>query len=223
MPKTLFLIRHGETGHDDKKRYKGSIDVPLSPDGERQMLNTAHRLKDIISEMRQTQKDSYLKDIHPEDFEQDDSVFLYSSSLSRAVRSAEIIGERLGVSNCVVSDFRERNFGDWEGMTFQEIKMLYPMEFENWRKDPLKFSPPNGESTADIKRRVIPALKRLLKKHTAGNIVIVAHGGVNRVVIASLLSMPLKNVFRIEQGYGCINIIEFWKPYPVVKAINLVF
>lgn len=212
MAKTLYLIRHGATESDGIKRYKGSIDVPLSENGIRQMKAVASYLKNLL--------------------EEDLPCSIYSSPLSRALRSAEIIGERFGIKPVVVEEFKERNFGIWEGMAFDEIVKLYPREFEAWKADPLKHSPPQGESTLQVRERVMRGLKRIEElntRHPSENpehsIIIVAHGGVNRVILCELLNIPLQNIFRIEQDFGCINVIVFYDDppalYPVVKLLNL--
>ncbi len=222
MVKTLYLVRHGETGGDDKKRYKGSLDVPLSEIGEEQIRRAALTVEHLIKKAALEQKVSYLAEIHGATQDEDPETVLYCSTLKRAYRSAEIIGERLGIRPIAVEDLRERSFGIWEGLSFNEIKELYPTEFNQWASNPLRYSPPQGESTLDVKHRVIPALRSILRAHKTGNIIIAAHGGVNRVILCHLAGIPLKNIFRIEQGYGCVNVIEFWRRYPVIKAINYV-
>jgi broad specificity phosphatase PhoE len=222
MVKILYLVRHGETGGDDKRRYKGSLDVPLSEIGEEQIKRTALTIETFIKRASKEQKVSYLAEIHGAIQEEDPETVIYCSTLKRAHRSAEIIGERLGVRPLPLSELRERSFGLWEGLSFDEIKERYPTEFDQWASNPLRFSPPQGESTLDVKRRVIPALRSILNARKSGNIIIAAHGGVNRVIICHLAGIPLKNIFRIEQSYGCVNVIEFWRRYPVIKAINYV-
>ncbi|MCX8070666.1 MAG: histidine phosphatase family protein [Thermodesulfovibrionales bacterium] len=222
MVKTLYLVRHGETGSEDKKRYKGSIDVPLSERGQEQINQAGIFIEKSINKSKSEQSLSYLAEIHGATFSANVETFIYSSSLIRAKKSAEIIARRLGVEPVTVSEFRERSFGIWEGLTFTEIKEKYPEEFSHWAKNPLRYGPPDGESTLDVKNRVIPKFKSILKTHKEGNIIIAAHGGVNRVILCHILGIPLKNIFRIEQGYGCVNIIEFWRDYPVVKTLNYV-
>ncbi|GAB4410902.1 MAG: histidine phosphatase family protein [Thermodesulfovibrionales bacterium] len=214
MVKTLYLIRHGETVGGDEKRYKGSIDVPLSENGIEQIKKTAKLLAKLLDSIPLSA--------------------IYTSPLSRALKSAEIIAEGHGLKPIVIPELRERSFGIWEGMTFLEIKEKYPVEFENWANNPLKYSPPQGESTIQVKDRVIKALYEILNKsHHASsithhsllselqtNIVIVAHGGVNRVILCHIMGIPLENIFRIEQDNSAINIIEFWDKYPVVKLLN---
>jgi len=115
---------------------------------------------------------------------------------------------------------RERNFGLWEGMSFDEIREKYPLEFDAWADNPLEFSPMEGESTLAMRDRVIQAMKEIMGNHNKENIAIVAHGGVNRIILCHLLGIPLGNIFRIEQDYGALNIIEFWDKGPVIKLLN---
>lgn len=222
MVKTLYLVRHGETGSDDKARYKGSIDVPMSEVGEAQIERTAEFIYEHIERSKSQRRLSYLATIHNATIDDDPTTVIYSSTLMRARRSAEIIAQRLGLDYTAVHEFRERSFGIWEGLSFDEIKERYPTEFRQWASDPLRYGPPEGESTLEVKRRVIPKLKFLIKTQRSGNIIIAAHGGVNRVILCHLAGIPLKNIFRIEQSYGCVNIIEFWRDYPVIKVLNYV-
>ena len=117
---TLFLIRHGHTVNGDEKRYKGHIDVELSGAGERQLLRLSENLYALNHNLKA----------------------VYCSDLKRARRSAEIISEPLDLKPVVLPELRERSFGRWEGMSFNEIAGEYPEEFERWKSDPLRFSPP---------------------------------------------------------------------------------
>lgn len=199
MVTTLYLIRHGETEGGEVRRYKGSIDVPLSERGVRQMSEAASFLE------------RYLRGIAPS---------IYCSPLSRALRSAEILAGTYGTRPVIIKDLRERHFGVWEGLTFAEIRERYPLEFDAWAGNPLAHSPREGESTLEVRDRVIPALNRLLDTHRGESVMIVAHGGVNRVILCHLIGIPLENIFRIEQECAHLNIIELWDDYPVVKLLN---
>jgi len=240
MVTTLYLIRHGETEGSDTPRYKGSIDVPLSEKGVYQMKEASEFIREYLKRVSSSKYLSYLKDIHAttgdddkaEKRESAESVSalqgsmppgleaVYTSDLSRAVRSAQVIAEPFGLLPVETPDFRERNFGIWEGMAFTEIKEKYTKEFECWANNPLKYSPIGGESTVRVKDRVLPSLYRILNSHKGKNIAVVAHGGVNRIILCHFLGIPLENIFRIEQGYAAVNIIEFWEKYPVVKLLN---
>ncbi|MBI5196239.1 MAG: histidine phosphatase family protein [Nitrospirae bacterium] len=244
MVTTLYLIRHGETEGSDAKRYKGSIDVPLSEKGVEQI----ERLSTYIVQGCSNGLNSSNPPSPPFD-KGGPGGFLsavYCSPLSRALKSAEIIAKPFGIKPAVIPDLRERSFGIWEGMSFDEIREKYPEEFKAWTGNPMKFSPMQGESTLEVRDRVVKALNNILSNHlvqnssklfnmvqngtilnnveqsltTLNNIVVVAHGGVNRIMLCHLLGIPLENIFRIEQDFAALNIIEFWDKYPVVKLIN---
>ncbi len=202
----LYLLRHGET-EGQKKVYKGHIDIPLSKEGERQVEKTAKFLKNYTKRY----------DLQVE--------FCYSSPLKRAVKTAEIIAEELSLRAKAkpLQSLKERSFGKWEGLSINDIVSLYPEEFERWRTDPLRFSPPGGESTLQVSERASEALSEIISSHQNSQVFITAHGGINRVILCNILGIPLENIFRIEQEFACVNIIEFYENQPVVKLINGVF
>lgn len=204
MVTTLYLIRHGATEGSETKRYKGSIDVPLSENGRKQMEQLAEYLN------RSYKSDTTYNGLNA----------VYTSPLSRALKSAEIIAEPHGLKPVAIEDLRERSFGIWEGMTFTEIKEKYPQEFEAWAGNPLRYSPVDGESTVEVRERAVKAVDSLLSNHNSEHIAIVAHGGVNRIILCHIMGIPLENIFRIEQDFAAVNIIEFWEKYPVVKLLN---
>lgn len=231
MVTTLYLIRHGALEGGGPKRYNGSIDIPMSEEGILQIKEASAFIKELLNNVESSKYLSYLKDVHDSTYstkEQEagnteakpglDAV--YCSDLSRAVKSAEIIAEPYGLVPVKMPALRERSFGVWEGMTFGEIKERFPGEFEAWADNPLAHSPVGGESTLEVKERVVRALNEILNRHIGDNVAMVAHGGVNRIIICHILGMPLENIFRIEQDYGAVNVVEFWDKYPVVKLLN---
>ena len=240
MVTTLYLVRHGDTEGSETKRYKGSIDVPLSEKGIEQVKGSSVFIREYLRNASSSKHMSYLKDIHGSsddkaearrsityestselpNFRASSLQAVYTSNLSRALRSAELIAEPYGLKPVETPDLRERSFGIWEGMTFSEIKEQYPEEFEAWADNPLRYSPIKGESTIKVKDRTMPSLTKILDNHEGENIAVVAHGGVNRIILCHFLGIPLENIFRIEQDYAAVNIIELWDKYPVVKLIN---
>lgn len=194
----VHLIRHGETVDSDSRRYKGHIDVPLSENGIEQVKRAALYLR-----------------------ENTEFNAIYCSNLSRALNTAEIIAGPFGLKPVIHNGLKERGFGVWEGMSFDEIKEKWPDAFASWAENPVKFSPMGGESTLDVRARAMKAFNELVSKHSGDSIAIVAHGGINRVILCELLGIPLENIFRIEQEFAALNIIELWD-YPVVKTMNYV-
>jgi alpha-ribazole phosphatase len=200
MATTLYLIRHGATEGNHEKRYKGSIDVPISQEGIEQVRRTAEFIR---AELQGGSLSA-----------------VYSSPLSRALNSAELIAAPYGLEPVVDDNLRERHFGIWEGMTFAEIREKYPVEFKGWADNPLEHSPVEGESSIAVRDRIVPAVEEIVSRHSDEEIAIVAHGGVNRVILCHLLGMPLEYMFRIEQDNAAVSIIKFHDKYPVAKLIN---
>jgi len=229
MVTTLYLIRHGSIEGGGAKRYNGGIDVPLSATGVRQIEAAAAFVKAHLGNSAFSRHMSYLKDIQADgeggtlEGEKEKAPALsavYCSDLSRAIRSAEIIAAPFRLKPVVASGLRERSFGIWEGMTFAEIKENYPLEFGLWSRNPLKYSPPQGENTGDVRDRAIDAFNGIVKNHEGDYVAVVAHGGINRIILCHVLGAPLEHIFRIEQDYAAVNIIELWGKYPVVKLLN---
>jgi len=215
MVTVLYLIRHGETEGAETRRYKGTIDVPLSENGIRQIEKLSACLVKEIKNSSHPASPPLLQEGNGRLLKA-----VYCSQLSRAVKSAKLIAKPYCLEPVIVPALRERNFGIWEGMSFDEIKEKYPEEFTAWAGNPLEFSPMEGESTMEVKDRVINAMDEIIQNHSGERIAIVSHGGVIRVMLCYILGVPLENIFRLEQDYAALNIIEFWDAYPVVKLMN---
>ena len=227
MTTTLYLFRHGEIDGGDTKRYYGGIDIPLSDRGRQQIAEKARVLMQHLAHGSTAKYLSYLRDVHgstgsPEEPETDAQRLsaVYCSNLARAVQSAEILAEPHNLSPVRSADLRERSFGLWEGMNFREIKEKYPDAFSAWAGNPLASSPLGGETTIEVRDRVTRAVDSILLDHAGHHVAIVAHGGVNRIILCHILGIPLENIFRIEQDYAALNIVEFWEKYPVMKLLN---
>jgi alpha-ribazole phosphatase len=147
----LFLIRHGQTDWNIARRFQGQSDVSLNEVGRKQAMALADRLSAQHIDA------------------------LYSSDLQRALETAKIIRK----SECY-SDarLREINFGDWEGLTYNEIKEKYPNALAERENDIYKNAPPNGETLEQLCERVRSMLDELYAKHKDQTVLVVAHGGV---------------------------------------------
>jgi len=200
MVTTLYLIRHGVTEGSSERRYKGSIDVPISQEGLEQVRRSAEFIRSDL-------EGAFLSAV-------------YSSPLSRAYDSAQLIAALFGLEPIVVAELKERHFGIWEGMAFDEIHEQYPDAFRAWAANPLEHSPIDGESTIEVRDRIIPAIDEIIARHSDENVAIAAHGGVNRVILCHYLGMPFEHMFRIEQDNAAVNIIKFYEKYPLVKLMN---
>jgi alpha-ribazole phosphatase len=197
MTTRIYLMRHGEVLNGSEDRYNGHIDIDITLKGVDQMHRLAGKLagKSISA--------------------------VYSSDLIRSRKGARIIADRIGITFTPLQELRERNIGSWEGLTIAEIKERFPGEYSAWCADLLHYRPPGGECLTDVQDRVLPVFKRLVASHPDQEIAMLLHGGVNRVILAEILGMHPLNLFRMEQDYGALNIIDCYKDgIPVVKLLN---
>ena len=192
----LYLARHGELVTSHEWRYVGHLDVALNDKGRAQIARLARRLS----------------------MEKID--VLLSSDLMRTVESAWIIGTAIGLEPAAEPAFREIHLGRWEGLTRQEIVERFSQEFDFRSLDIANYRIQGGESFADVRDRVIPRLTACLEQHPGKNLLLVAHGGVNRVILCHALGLDLNMLTRIDQAYGCLNIIDFFDGVPVVRLMN---
>lgn len=206
----MLLIRHCETNWGIEGRYQGNKDVPLNDVGRK----NAHHLAAKIKKLASSNGFKILK--------------IYSSCLSRSYETAKIISKYVGADFNYekICEFNERNFGDWEGMTHCEIENLYgKKKMDEYLSDPLNFSIPNAESFENFEKRVLKGLKHVLNVFNGNmdadnTIIVVSHGGTNRIIICKSLNLSSKNFFRLKQNFGCVNIIEFHENFSVVISIN---
>lgn len=197
MVTRVYLMRHGEVANGGEKRYNGHIDVDITPRGVEQMHRLAEKLDGAPV------------------------AAVYSSDLIRSVKGAEIISKKLGVSFTPLRSLRERSVGKWEGLTAEEIKVRFPEEYTAWRADLLNYRPPGGECVLDVRDRIMPEYRKLVAAHPGQEIAMLLHGGVNRVIFADVLGLPLTNLFRVEQAFGALNIIDHHDDgMAVVKLLN---
>lgn len=182
MNRRIYLVRHGEIDCGKEKRYIGITDLPLNDKGRAQ----AYRLK------------AYFSDI---DIEK-----AYISPLIRCVQTSEIVLESKGIEGIRVDALKEINLGEWEGKSFAYIKGHFPEQYKKRGIYMDCFAPPGGESFEQLQRRVMPAFDRIIDS-TDGNILIIAHAGVNRVIISRLKALPLRDIMKLPQPYGCVNIL----------------
>ena len=130
----------------------------------------------------------------------------YTSPLLRCVQTSEIILEGKTIEAIRVDELQEINLGKWEGKSFDYIKDRFPDQYKKRGMNIDCFIPPGGESFKQLQERVMPVFDEIIRS-SDGNILIVAHAGVNRVIISKLMSFPLKDIMSLPQPYGCVNIL----------------
>ncbi len=192
----LYLVRHGQVADGHTHLYHGNNDIDLSPKGRRQLEGLAAHLEAV------------------------DLAGVYASDLKRSRQGAEILCRGRDLTPQAVPEFREIHFGVWEGLSFEEIAHRYPAELEARLQDLANFRIPGGESLRDVRARALPRLENILAEHRGQACLIVAHAGVNRIILCEALGLPLEHLFRLHQDYGCLNIIDYYPDFTMVRLLN---
>jgi broad specificity phosphatase PhoE len=118
----------------------------------------------------------------------------------------------------VDDDLREIDFGDFEGRRYDEIAEAHPEVYRQWMEAPTTVTFPGGESYEDLRVRALRGLTRIGRAHDCA--VVVTHGGVVRAGLAEWLSMPGDAIFRLDQRYCGVTIVEWLGDTPVVRLVN---
>lgn len=176
----IFLLRHGETAYNaDNNRYCGRTDIPLTEKGIRQAEEVKRQLEGI------------------------EFADVFSSPLQRAFTTA-----CLASGKDAIKDGRliEADFGSWEAKTREEFIAENELLWLNWMNDPATHrAGGTGETGAEIVARVDDFFHSLQQNYPAGNIMVVAHNGINRLYMAHKLGMPLRNYRQLVQQNSSIT------------------
>jgi alpha-ribazole phosphatase len=186
----LLLVRHAEPTPDVRGRCYGTLDVELSADGREQAAALGDALRD-----------------EPIDL-------VVSSPRLRAVQTAAALGRPVEVDDRLC----ELDFGDFEGRTYEELERDEPELFRAWMSSPTTVRFPNGESYADLRARATAALADVRARAECA--VVVTHGGVIRAGLAAWLELPDHAIFRLDQRYCGITIVEWLGDEPLVRVLN---
>jgi broad specificity phosphatase PhoE len=195
----LLLVRHGETTWNQENRWQGQADVPLSETGRAQARCLAQRL---LAEGRQIQA-------------------MYTSDLSRAAQTAEILAAALGMRPAPELAWREMDIGVWSGLTTAEVIARHAVEWERLRAGE-DLPRGGGETFAQFQARLVRGAWRLLEKHAGEDVAIVTHGGAVRAFLLSCRKLPMSQFREIDKigNTGLSEVTIFANGEAVIHSVN---
>jgi probable phosphoglycerate mutase len=194
----LVLVRHGETELTAQGRYSGRGDVPLSYKGQLQAVATAARVTTVASEV----------------------TAVLSSPLSRCVATAEAIAADTHSPVRIVPDLIECDFGQWEGLTFAEVRDRWPAELDEWLAS-AAVAPPGGESFEDVAKRVRGVVSGLLERYPSQTLVVVSHVTPIKLILRDALAGGDSFLHRLFLDPAGISLVDTWPDGGVaVRTVN---
>jgi len=193
---TLFLVRHGRTGWNKEQIFRGHKDVPLDEVGREEALLVGERLKE-----------EGIKGV-------------YSSPLSRARETAEAVARSHNVEVQIVEGLNDLNFGEWEGLSRQEVQERYPDLYEQWQEAPHQVIFPGGEGLDSVRIRAMKAVEDIIKQHPQEGVALVSHRVVLKVLICALLGLDNSHFWNIAQDTTAINCFQHRNGTWIVNFLN---
>lgn len=194
---TVYLIRHGESEGNERRVYTGWTDLPLTVKGEAQARQLAANKP------------------HPQPYH------LVTSDLCRASETARILSESWQAPLTTDRGFREIRFGAFENRTWQDITEKYPALAEQWMTDWYEGSAPEGESLADLYRRVMPLYQDYLALWRGTSWGLVAHGAVIQAILAMELTGSQEAHWRFAVENAKLIRLDYTEEgYAVLKTFN---
>jgi probable phosphoglycerate mutase len=189
----VYLIRHGQTEWSKTGQHTGATDIPLTAEGEQQ----ARRAAGVLSALRATSVPPAL---------------VLSSPRIRALRTAELVG--LNVDK-TTEDLREWDYGDYEGLTTQQIREKVP-QWTVW-SHPV----PGGETAEQVDLRaksVVDTVRAALPK---GDVVLIGHGHFSRVLVTAWLNLRPEDGVRFAVQPAAVSVLGFERDVPRLNALNV--
>jgi len=181
----IILVRHGQTEWNRIERFRGRADVPLNETGVKQAEATGQR---VASQWR--------------------PAAVYSSPLSRAVKTAEAIARHFSLPVQIHPGLVDIDYGEWQGLTPEEARQRWPAEIDAWYHQPHLARIPGGESLAELRVRLMASVNKLAKRHAGQTIVLVGHTVINRIILLGVLGLGDERFWRLKQEPCAINVFE---------------
>lgn len=193
----IILARHGHVDWIAPERFRGRAELPLSKLGEQQADALGQRIAQ-----------SWKPDV------------IYTSPLSRCVRTGEAIARATGARATVLDSLSDTHYGQWQGLTHEEVRSRWPDELRTWLQAPDLAIIPEGETLADVLVRAVRVLQVVLREHNGQTVALVGHDSINRVLLLHCLGLPLARYWRIKQEPCCVNEIAIEGDAFTIHRVN---
>jgi len=181
----IVLVRHGQTVWNREVRFRGQVDVELDEFGLRQAQATG----------------CYLAARWP-------VVAVYASRMRRAMQTAEAIARAQGLPAQPLAGLLDINFGEWQGLSPDEVAQRYPDLYRAWLEAPHTVRFPGGEGLDDVRKRVLAGLDEVSARHRGQVVALVSHTVVNRVLLCAVLGLGNERFWRLRQETCAVNVFD---------------
>jgi broad specificity phosphatase PhoE len=142
---------------------------------------------------------------------------VHTSPLARARETAAAVAREHALTPTVAEGLREIDLGDVEGLAFDD----YPPDLQHaLLRNPTAARFPGGETYAELRRRVCGAADEILERHPGATVAVITHAGPIRALLAAWLRIPDDAIFRLDQRYGAVNVVDWIDGVPLARLVN---
>lgn len=192
----VILIRHGQTPWNKDKIFRGIKDVPLDETGIREAELLGDWLRDEKIDVA------------------------YSSPLVRSMETCRNAVRHHGLEVVPLKGLTDLNYGDWGGVSLEDVKVRWAELYETWKKEPHKVTFPGGESLGDLRAKAMAALDWVAAAHPGKSAILCGHRVVNKVIILGVLGLPSSEFWRIGQDTTAYNVFTWDGERWIINLMN---
>jgi phosphoserine phosphatase len=192
----ILLLRHAETDWNRERRFQGRRDISLSAAGREQARSAARLLAATPL------------------------AAVWSSPLARARETAALIAGPHGLPVCVEDDFTEMDFGEWVGLTRDEVQARFPDALSAWAETPHQARWPGAESLDEVRTRALAGLATLRAAHQGQTVCLISHGITSRVLILEALGLGPDRLWSLQISSTGISELEFRDDWTTLHRMN---
>jgi phosphoserine phosphatase len=192
----IIILRHGRTEWNRVEKFRGRADIGLDRVGIEQAEAAAKRIGEWPISA------------------------IYSSPLQRAMATSDIVASRLGIGVNLLPEIVDIDYGEWQGLSTQEVIDRYDSLYSKWMKDPGDVKFPGGESFSRVRDRISRTVEVLIQQHPKESIVLVTHKVICQVFVLNLLALNSSHFWQITQDVCAMNLFEVRGGIPSALFLN---
>lgn len=193
----IILVRHGQTEWNRAERFRGRADIPLNEVGIQQAEATGRRIAATWQ-----------------------PVAIYSSPLSRAIKTAEAIAKYFALAVKPHLGLVDMDYGAWQGLSPDEVREQWSSTLDGWYNTPHLVRIPGGETLDDLRKRAMETVNYLAGQHSGETILLLGHTVINRVILLGVLGLGNDRFWRIKQDTCAINVFEIDQGESTLVSLN---
>lgn len=197
MSLKIYFLRHGETTASRTGGYCGALDMDLTDVGTQMAQAFAAAYRDLPW------------------------AAVYASPRRRTVATAQPLCDAIGMAMQLREGLREIEYGQWEGLSVEQVRQQYEEDYVRWLTEPAWNPPTGGETAVQVASRASLVIAEIEQQHPDGNVLVVSHKATIRILLCSLLGIDLGRFRdRIDMPVASVSVVKFDVHGPLLERLG---